>query len=929
MLVVLPVLFFAVPAAFGHPAIVGDNVIQNLPLRALTGRQLREGHLPLWNPYIWSGNPLLGGMNAGSFYPFTFLFALLAPVTAFVVNLLFVYWAAGLGMYALARQYGLGPIPSFLGALTYGFSGAMSGQIVHLGVIEGLSWIPLLVLAELRLSWAVLGTGPARADPTREGARRVGSPWPWVGLLALMVGLEALTGTPRPIAETEVLGAAIGIWLLVRPYAGVRVPGSARARFFGLAALAGAWGVALSAAQLAPGWSFIEASQRAVETYQYFGAGSLRVPWSLLLLVPDLFGTAGHFGSVGYFQSYNLPEVTGYVGLLPLGAALALLSRSFGSRRAAGASDWGMWLAIGGLGLLLTWGSFTPLGHVWHAIPLFGKTRLQSRNVAIVDLSLALLFAFWADRALSEPHGRPRVPALQEPRHEWRTWLVVAPAVAAVTLCAVTLAAPGALEEWLQVTPAGAALARGLWPWFLGEAVVAAGVVALVGCWRRLDDKARRRALVAVVVADLACFVLATSTAVAPPAVTLGPTRAAAAAVLGSNGRFAIVDTAVSHLDTLTVVGQPDLNVLTRLQSVQGYGSILSERYDAATGAHRLDTLSACALETGTFAPLRLTTVLAYAGDLAVGVGPGRPAPAAPAQQCRGAPLPGGTRQRTFYLGWPVTLSSASLVSGASAQRAGAPRVGVVTARGGTRWPLETVRRTPEGWSVVFRRPQDAAGIVVQGPARAISATSTVEGATGGRWALDGILQDALDTSDWRFVGTYDGTFGIFRRTTPPRPPVWLARPAPGSSVRQLAAPDWGGSIDRVVATRTLRVVWSQSYLPGWHASLTPVPTPHAKGRPTAPRVVPLTVRPDGLIQAVTVPPGTWTLRFSYRPRLLTAGISASLAGVAGFVALFVTMAARGRRRRRRRRQPGVDRVDHRTGPAPPPARREPVAWPR
>ncbi|HTX62962.1 MAG TPA: hypothetical protein VMD28_04955, partial [Acidimicrobiales bacterium] len=150
VLVLLPVALFVVPAAFGHPAITGDNLIQNLPLRALTGLQLRQGHLPLWNPYIWSGSPLLGGLNAGSFYPFTFLFAVLPAVAAFVVNLLGVYWAGGLGMYALARQYGLRPLPSFLGALTYAFGGAMSGQVVHLGVVQGMGWMPLLVLAELR-----------------------------------------------------------------------------------------------------------------------------------------------------------------------------------------------------------------------------------------------------------------------------------------------------------------------------------------------------------------------------------------------------------------------------------------------------------------------------------------------------------------------------------------------------------------------------------------------------------------------------------------------------------------------------------------------------------------------------------------------------------------------------------------------------------
>ena len=62
----------------------GQPAIQNFPLRVLSGELLRQGHLPLWNPYIWSGSPLLGGLNAGSLYPVTLVFALLPPVAAWV-----------------------------------------------------------------------------------------------------------------------------------------------------------------------------------------------------------------------------------------------------------------------------------------------------------------------------------------------------------------------------------------------------------------------------------------------------------------------------------------------------------------------------------------------------------------------------------------------------------------------------------------------------------------------------------------------------------------------------------------------------------------------------------------------------------------------------------------------------------------------------
>src|SRR5580693_5831371 len=74
-LLALPVVVFVLPALFGHPAVAGDNQIQNYPLRVLSGQMLRSGHMPLWDPWIWSGTALLGGLNAGALYPGAWLYA--------------------------------------------------------------------------------------------------------------------------------------------------------------------------------------------------------------------------------------------------------------------------------------------------------------------------------------------------------------------------------------------------------------------------------------------------------------------------------------------------------------------------------------------------------------------------------------------------------------------------------------------------------------------------------------------------------------------------------------------------------------------------------------------------------------------------------------------------------------------------------------
>ena len=541
-----------------------------------------------------------------------------------------------------------------------------------------------------------------RARPAPGYGRR--SPWPWVALLAAALGLIVLTGEPRSMAEAEVVAAVVTLWLVLRPYG----PGASRA---------GPTGERSSASRRWPpcgGWPSPPSSwcrggrsstppSGPARRYTFFGAGSLRPAWTALLLVPDLFGGNGLWHQPAYFNSYNLPEVTGYVGLLPLVAALALATRCVGRRRDPRSADWGLWLLLGVLGLVLAWGSYTPLGHLFVHIPLFGKTRLQSRNLGIVDLALAVLLGFWADRALGR---HPEEAGLDGGRR----WLVTAPAAAAGLLCLAAIAIPGPLEQYFGTSASGGVLARSLTPWFLVQLGVAVVVTGLVLGWRRLSRSARRRCLTVVVVADIGLFMLSSSVGLTDGETVLEPTTAEAAAVLGNSGRFAIYDTA-GPTETLNSIGQPDLNIFTKLPSVMGYGSILSNAYGQATGAHTLDTLSPCALADGAFVPLRLTTLL----TLPAFVAPPAPAsgPPIPPAACPGAPVPGTATRRTFYFGQQLPVASVALV------RTGAPtastrplRLGVLGPGGGTiwprsrsggppragRWPSPPRRRRPAWW---------------------------------------------------------------------------------------------------------------------------------------------------------------------------------------------------------------------------------------
>ncbi|MBV8462751.1 MAG: hypothetical protein JO368_05625, partial [Acidimicrobiales bacterium] len=75
VLIAIPTAVFVLPDLLaGRLLITGDNLQQNYPLHVLVGSMYRHGQLPFWNPYIFSGTPLMADFNAGAFHPLTGLF---------------------------------------------------------------------------------------------------------------------------------------------------------------------------------------------------------------------------------------------------------------------------------------------------------------------------------------------------------------------------------------------------------------------------------------------------------------------------------------------------------------------------------------------------------------------------------------------------------------------------------------------------------------------------------------------------------------------------------------------------------------------------------------------------------------------------------------------------------------------------------------
>lgn len=95
------------------------------PVRSLVTSSLLNGTLPLWNPYSFSGNILLGTYQSAVFHPFTALFFFLPQIDAWSLIIFLSPILAATAMYIFLRDLELNRKSSLFGALTFAFSGIM------------------------------------------------------------------------------------------------------------------------------------------------------------------------------------------------------------------------------------------------------------------------------------------------------------------------------------------------------------------------------------------------------------------------------------------------------------------------------------------------------------------------------------------------------------------------------------------------------------------------------------------------------------------------------------------------------------------------------------------------------------------------------------------------------------------------------------
>ncbi|MEW5872612.1 MAG: YfhO family protein [Chloroflexota bacterium] len=399
--------WFAPLLVMGKALFWGTPMLQFIPWWHWAWETLRAGHLPLWNPLLGMGAPLLANYQSALFYPPHWLYLLaevlgglsaLAWVQALLV-ILHLVWA-GMGMERLVRRIGLGGLAQAIAGLAFGLCGYMVARAGFLSINAAAAWLP----------WILLCLTPRQED----GEDRYPPLW---GLI-LCLGMQLLAGHAQTTWYTLILA---GMW---SGYWGWESAGGEAAPTGRRRAILAAWGrmalalglaVGLAAVQLLPTAEYLLQSQRssAVEyelamTYSFW-------PWRLLtLLTPDLYGTPVRGDYWGYA---NYWEDAIYIGLLPFLLALAGCIRAGKYlEREAGSHPEGLkarfsrlrWflLFVFGLALLLALGKNTPVfPWLYRHVPTFSLFQAPARYMLWAEFALAMLAALGA-QAWRRPEKR-------------------------------------------------------------------------------------------------------------------------------------------------------------------------------------------------------------------------------------------------------------------------------------------------------------------------------------------------------------------------------------------------------------------------------------------------------------------------------------------------------------------------------------------
>ncbi len=451
-----------------------DTLLAYFPQILIARQILSSGNLPLWNPYCFSGVPLLASAPwLGLFYPPYVMFYLSDPLEAFGRLAALQLALGGIFMYLYLRSLDCRRSASLVGAVSFGLGGFLLASLAWLPRVSTVIWTPLILLSIENL----IGR-----------SRRI-----YVLLGAFAVAMCILAGNMAAMIYVLLVSGLYSMFRLVWAWRhrGGRFAAESAVLMAGLVC----GGVLLSAVQLIPTFEVAAYSGRVYASYDERIEGG-RSPLALATaLVPDVFGNPvdrpwgrNEFGK-------NIPGTYGetslYIGIVPLFLAAWAVAR-----RRDGFTAFYAGVALLALLIFVD----TPLFRLLYEVPLFRIGR-QLEAKAMWGLATSVLAALGLAALLDRP-------PLQEQRALRRASIGLLVA-ALVIVVGLAVAAPLlGMDEGRQTTGLATEWYRYNVGNFLRLSLLAVACAGFLLLWARgvLRSTALALLVLGIAVADLMFF---------------------------------------------------------------------------------------------------------------------------------------------------------------------------------------------------------------------------------------------------------------------------------------------------------------------------------------------------------------------------------------------------------------------------------------
>lgn len=348
-----------------------DLASQFIYWRAFTADQLRHGHLPLWNPYVFCGMPYVGWAQTAVLYPTNWLDLILPLPCSINLGIALHVFLAGLFTYLWALRRGLHPVAAVVAGALFMFSGSYFLHVYagHLSLLYAIAWTPLVFVS------------------VEEWIRTRSAGWVFAGMAAIT--MQIFAGDFQACFYTAVAAGLLTLFGLI----GSRQRTAVLLGFLGM--YVGA--AALGAVQLLTSLQAASESIRAGGvTYEFASMVSFAPENFLTLLAPGFFGNEINLPYWGRWYWWEMCLFIGVSGL-----ALAVYGAVRGKRELRRGL-----IPLFLIMLVLAFGANTPLFKLlYHCAPGFDRFRANAKFIIEASLFMVMLAGAGVDCLLTTPKG--------------------------------------------------------------------------------------------------------------------------------------------------------------------------------------------------------------------------------------------------------------------------------------------------------------------------------------------------------------------------------------------------------------------------------------------------------------------------------------------------------------------------------------------